>query len=297
MINDLTNTQSLSQSKLVISKNNLNNNNNNLIQNDNSENITDILNINQNNKNNLFSTNEEKAKNYPKDKIKDLISDSKNSNEVFTKIKPNKKIIKKRKIKKRKSKINNIETIGEKEDDKNKSNKISNTTNESKTEDEIEEMDYEEAIIYDKRSYIKMNWSSLVDSQIILDTFFSDSNLNLFIIKLSFFVSIFEINFFLNALFYTDEYISDAYHNNGVLDFVSGLPKSIYSFLATLLLSNLLKMLSNSKSELMKLMQENYKNKEYLELINAKLKKLKIKLIIYFRIIFLVLCFCFLCCL
>ena len=148
-------------------------------------------------------------------------------------------------------------------------------------------MDYEEAIIYDKRSYIKMYWSSLVDSQIILDTFFTDSNLNLFIIKLSFFVSIFEINFFLNALFYTDEYISDAYHNNGVLDFVSGLPKSIYSFLATLLLSNLSKMLSNSKSELMKLMRENYKNKEYLALINAKLKKLKIKLIIYFVIVFI----------
>ena len=65
----------------------------------------------------------------------------------------------------------------------------------------------------------------------------------------------FEISFFLNALFYTDEYISDAYHNKGVLDFVSGLPKAIYSFLATLLLTNLLKMLSNSKSELMKLIR------------------------------------------
>ncbi len=116
-------------------------------------------------------------------------------------------------------------------------------------------MDYEEAIIYDKRSYIKMYWSSLVDSQIILDTFFTDSNLNLFIIKLSFFVSIFEINFFLNALFYTDEYISDAYHNNGVLDFVSGLPKSFYSFLLTLLLTSLLKILSNSKDELMKIIK------------------------------------------
>ena len=45
-------------------------------------------------------------------------------------------------------------------------------------------------------------------------------------------------------------------------------------------------MLSNSKSELMKLMKENYGNKEYLKLINDKLKKLKIKLIIYFIIVF-----------
>ena len=97
----------------------------------------------------------------------------------------------------------------------------------------------------------------------------------------------FEISFFLNALFYTDEYISDAYHNNGVLDFVSGLPKAIYSFLATLLLTNLLKMLSNSKSELMKLIRENSKDKEYINMINAKLKKLKLKLIIYFILIFI----------
>ena len=43
--------------------------------------------------------------------------------------------------------------------------------------------------------------------------------------------------------FYTDEYISDAYHNDGVLDFFSGLPKCIYSFIATLITTNLLRML------------------------------------------------------
>ena len=174
--------------------------------------------------------------------------------------------------------------MGEKENEKNKHKKI----DEEKTEDDLDEMDYEEAIIYDKRSYMLMYLSSLVDSQIILDTFFTDNNLNLFIIKISFFISIFEISFFLNALFYSDDYISDAYHNNGVLDFVSGLPKAIYSFLATLILTNLLKMLSNSKSELMKLMKENSKDKDYIKLINAKLKKLKIKLIIYFILIFII---------
>ena len=94
------------------------------------------------------------------------------------------------------------------------------------------------------------------------------------------------MNFFLNALFYTDEYISDAYHNNGVLDFVSGLPKSIYSFVSTLIITNLLKMLSNNKSELMQLIKESSKNKKYLKLINIKLKKLRNKLIIYYILIF-----------
>ena len=90
----------------------------------------------------------------------------------------------------------------------------------------------------------------------------------------------------MNALFYTDEYISDAYHNEGVLDFISGLPKSIYSFVATLITTNLLKMLSNSKSELMKVIRENHKDINYTEIINLKLKKLRNKLIAYFIILF-----------
>jgi len=111
-------------------------------------------------------------------------------------------------------------------------------------------MDYEEAIIYDKRNYLRMNWSFLVESQIILGTFCTENYLNLFVIKLSFFIFTFQISFFLNALFYTDEYVSDAYYNDGVLDFITGLPKSIYSFIATFITTSLLKMLSNSKSEL-----------------------------------------------
>ena len=47
-------------------------------------------------------------------------------------------------------------------------------------------MDYEEAIIYDKRNYLRMFWSFLLDSQIILGTFCTENYLNLFVIKLSF---------------------------------------------------------------------------------------------------------------
>ena len=82
-------------------------------------------------------------------------------------------------------------------------------------------MDYEEAIIYDKRTFLKMYWSYLLDSQIILGTFLTENHLNLLIIKISLFINIFAISFFLNAIFYTDEYISNAYYNNGILDFVS----------------------------------------------------------------------------
>jgi len=148
-------------------------------------------------------------------------------------------------------------------------------------------MDFDEAYQLDKRNCLRMYWSFLVDTQIILGTFFTSNFLYLFIVKLSFLVSTFQISFFLNALFYTDEYISDAYHNDGVLDFFSGLPKSIYSFLATLITTSLLGMLSNSKSELIDTIKERKNKKEYLEQINAKLNKLRNKLIIYYSFLFL----------
>ena len=122
---------------------------------------------------------------------------------------------------------------------------------------DVQEFDYEEAIIYDKRSYIKIYWGFFQESHIILDTIFNNNKFELFVIKLSFLVFNFQISFFLNAFFYSDEYISDAYHNNGVLDFISGLPKSIYSFVATLLITNILKNLSSSKNELMKIIRQN----------------------------------------
>ena len=202
--------------------------------------------------------------------------------------------MKRRRSIKNKKGINNfLETKGDNEDGKNKS--IQNNFSKVKLSinDELKEMDFEEAILYDKRSYIKIYWSTLIDSQIILGTFCTDNNLDLLIIKTSFLIYFFEISFFLNALFYTDDYISDAYYNNGVLDFVSGLPKSIYSVIATLILGNLLKILSNNKSEFMQLIKENSKNEDYIKLMDNILVKLRNKLIVYF-ILVLILGFFFL---
>ena len=91
----------------------------------------------------------------------------------------------------------------------------------------------------------------------------------------------------MNALFYTDEYISEAYHNDGVLDFFTGLPKAIYSFIATLIITNLLVMLYNNKEDLLKVLREKRNYKEYLKVINSKLRSLRNKLIAYYIIIFI----------
>ena len=157
----------------------------------------------------------------------------------------------------------------------------------SKKEDDLSDMDYEDIIKNDNRTFIRMYWAYFVYSKINSGTFCTENNLNLFIIKLSFFLFTFEISLFFNAFFYSDEYISDAYYNNGILDFVSVLPKSIYSTIISYIISELLQTLSNSENELYEIIKVKTKFKNFERIINIKLKKLRNKLIVCYILIFL----------
>ena len=212
-----------------------------------------------------------------------------NNKSKLYKIKSNKKIYHQNLNNKKINHTPNVETTKKKCMNININNLSKNQVsgNISKFYNDLQNMDYEHAIIYDKRSYLKIYWAYLVQTQIILGTFCTDNYLTLFVIKLSFLVCTFQISFFLNAFFFTDEYISNAYHNDGVLDFFSGLPKSIYSLFATMLITNLLIILSNSKNELMKIIKEKNEHKRYLLAVNMKLKKIRNKLTIYFILVFL----------
>ena len=180
-----------------------------------------------------------------------------------------------------------------KPEDKNKEKELGNMrlkfkkVNYSLTYEEINDLDFDKALVNDTRSFWRIFLSYLLQEHIIINTFCTDAYLELRAIKLSFLVFGYEISFFLNALFYTDEYISDTYHNDGVLDFFSSLPKSIYSFIVTLVISNLLKMLSSSKKQLNKIIEERQDKKEYLAAVEKELKRFKNKIIWYFIIVFI----------
>ena len=248
------------------------------------------------NNNKKFIKNEENSKKYCKNKNRDYDLLNINTNSKKDIINNNKdKICKKINLKKQKSsfkkwknvrdtqKMETLKKVNTKNNIKFKNNEINKI---EFSNSNIQEFDFEQAIIYDKRNYLKMYWGFLLDSQIIFSSLCTDNNFDLFVIKLSFLVFNFQLSLFLNAFFYTDEYISNAYYNNGVLDFFSGLPKSIYSFIATLLITNLLKNLSSSKNELIKVISKKRKSNNYINIINIKLAKLRKKLIIYFILVF-----------
>ena len=82
----------------------------------------------------------------------------------------------------------NMETNQEKNINKNKRRENKDLIKLSSCDEDLQEMDYEHAIIYDKRSYLRIYWSYLVEAQIILGTFCTENYLTLFVIKISFLV-------------------------------------------------------------------------------------------------------------
>ena len=198
--------------------------------------------------------------------------------------------------KKTESNMNQAETIKTKDKNKNIGNMRLKykRVNYSYSREDYNDMNFDEALVADNRKFCLIYISYLLEEHIIFNTFFTDLYLDLRSIKMSFLLFGIEINFFLNAIFYTDEYISDTYHNDGVLDFFSSLPKSIYSFIVTLIISGLLKMLSSSKKQLMKIIEEKEDKEEYLAAVDIELNKLRKKLTWFFIIVFILgLFFCY----
>ena len=89
----------------------------------------------------------------------------------------------------------------------------------------------------------------------------------------------------MNALFYSDNYITQVFENEGKLDFFKSLPKAIYSLLITILICIPLKFLLNNKEEVFNLIKNKDKVK-FNSIMEKILPKIKTKLIIYFSIQF-----------
>ena len=206
---------------------------------------------------------------------------------------------KKRKNIYRKKKINKINKF---KNDKNIFQKIANNSLnfkpcESKYISNI--YNYEDAIKYDKRSFWRIYYISLLHKQNFLNIFLLKSPLEIQSLIISLFIFNCSCDFALNALFYFNQKISEKYHYKGdyLLLYTLGnnILITIISSSSTILLSLLLNFLTNSKEEIKNIfleeenklkMDKNYKVKNdtkrqiYIKLLHIY-KILKIKIICY----------------
>ena len=204
--------------------------------------------------------------------------------ENLTKIKYNKKITtsntKLKKINKESKKNIKLKQT-KKNNNKNESTKLN--------DDEINELPYNSALIYDKRVFFDY-YVSLLKTKHNLLCIFSSNNCDSRLIKIDLLFIGFSINYAINALFYDDDTMHKIHERKGDYDMESQLPIIIYSFLITIILNSPINFLALSEGELINLKQ-NITNKNEMQKEKCLKRKLAAKLCFYYIISFLLLSF------
>ena len=161
---------------------------------------------------------------------------------------------------------------------------------------------YEKAEKNDKRSFWRIYYICLLSKVRILNTFVLKSPLEIKSLRISLFLFNYSCDFALNAFFYSNQKISDKYHytGNNLLWFslINNLLISFSSALFSIILVGLLNILTNSKREIKMVFKQDLKNNSNSKKIVIKtlLKiyfKLKIKIICYIILEFLIILFFF----
>ena len=153
------------------------------------------------------------------------------------------------------------------------------------TDTELDDLEYELAIIYDKRTFFEFYWCVLKQNQLIIFTFLPMNDFNLIYAKIALFIISFGLFITINGFFFSDDTMHKVYKDNGKFDILFQIPQILYSSIISSVANILLKNLSLSENNILELKQETYFS------INKAKKKarqiercLRIKLILFFII-------------
>ncbi len=155
---------------------------------------------------------------------------------------------------------------------------------------EMNSLEYEKAIMYDKRTYCQYYWSLLKKKQLILFTFLPAKDYNLVSIKIALFIASFSLYFTINGFFFSDDTMHKVYEDKGSYNILYQIPQILYSSVISSLINIILKQLSLSEKNLLQL-----KGDKTITNINEKSKSvescLRIKFLLFFIISFILMLF------
>ena len=106
---------------------------------------------------------------------------------------------------------------------------------------------YNEAILFDKRTYWQYYVSLLKKYHLLLFSFYPNKDYNSRIIKIFLFFFFFSAHFTINALFYTDSTMHQIYEDEGGFNFIYQIPQILYSSIISALIGILIKFFSLSE--------------------------------------------------
>ena len=185
-----------------------------------------------------------------------------------------------------------IRSMGSVELDLVDKNKILNENILQLKDFEINSLDYEEALILDKRNFLEYYISSIKYNHPLIFSFAPFSDYNSRIIKIFLFFFSIGSDFIINTLFFDDDTMHKIYIDKGKFNFLYQLPQIIYSTIISRIIDAIIKNLALSQDNISQLKQEKQKEKRDFDLEQKKLiRKIKIKFILFFIIDFMILLF------
>ena len=157
-------------------------------------------------------------------------------------------------------------------------------------DEELNNLDYEQSIVMDKRTFLQYYFSLLKKKHLILFAFSRMNDYNLIVAKISLLLLSFSLYFNINGFFFTDETMKEINNDFGKYNIISQIPQILLSFLISSIINTILKLLSISEKRILVLKKE--KEIKAAEKKSIDLKKcIKIKLAIFFIIGFLLMSF------
>ena len=158
------------------------------------------------------------------------------------------------------------------------------------TDQELNNLNYEIAIILDKRTYFQYYFSLLKKKQLILFAFYPNRDYNLLTVKISLLNLSLSLYFTINGFFFTDATMNKINADHGKYDLLYQIPQLIYSTLISATINFVLKLLSLSEKQILDIRKEkNFLNMKLRT--NGIIKCLKIKLAFFFVLSFLFMLF------
>ena len=157
-------------------------------------------------------------------------------------------------------------------------------------DEELNRLEYEVAIIIDKRTYFQFYFSLVKRKQLILFAFMPNNDYNLVVIKIALLLLSFSLYFTVNGFFFSDSTMNKINEDKGAFNILFQIPQILYSSVISTVINVILKQLSLSERQILSIKQEN--NFNVAQKKSKKLRKyIKIKLALFFFLSILLLIF------
>ena len=143
------------------------------------------------------------------------------------------------------------------------------------TDNELNSLSYQKALIYDKRTYLQYYISLLKANHLLIFSFyFNYKDYNSPIIKMFLFFFYFSVNLAINALFFTDDTMHKIHVDEGKFNFIYQIPITLYSSLISGVISAIIKYSGLSENAVLEIKKEK-KIKVFKKKKEIYLEKLK----------------------